>query len=678
MLARVERRAFLEQASALPAFARLDPRLAAFLTDHLVPRQVTRFHDQWVLSTHLPPFPSPAFEGLLAQIAADRPGRPRLHSVTLGVTNRCPYRCWHCYNAGRRTQDLPVALLRQAVAHLQDRGLVMLALSGGEPLLRDDLEELVAGVDPRTCVTVNTTGYGLTPQRAVALRQAGVFALGVSLDAPDEATHDRLRGHPGAWATARQALALAADAGLFPYAIAVATREFLQPEVFWPYLEVAAAAGAREVHLLEPCPTGRLEGHTEVALAASERQWLLDYQRQVDTRPDLPAISSLAQLEAAEAFGCGAGASYLYLDGSGEVCPCNLVPLSFGNLAEEPLPAILDRMLAHFPQPRCRCIGQVLAPHLPAGPRPLPLPTARALCAAHLPADASAPAYAQIQAELHADGAAARAVGAAELRAAYDQVHADYDAFWVTQAGDPVRHLVHQLAAAGPFQRGLEAGCGTGFATALLHPLLAHEGHLLAVDLSSQMLAQARRRLGAVAGVSWRCGDALAEMASARDLDLVFTSWVLGYIPRRPFFAAAAASLRPGGRLALVVHRDGSPREPLELFAALVALDPTVLQRRVAFDFPTDAEQVAEDLAAAGFQLSWEQTGEVRFACPGSHGVVEHLLKSGAGTAFHDAVEPSRRPSLMAEFERRLTQRHPAETTIDVVHEYIAAIAVRR
>jgi MoaA/NifB/PqqE/SkfB family radical SAM enzyme/SAM-dependent methyltransferase len=678
MLARVERQAFLEQASALPVFARLDPRLAVFLTDHLVPRLVTRFGDQWVLSTHLPPFPSLAFARLLDQIAADRPGQPRLHSVTLGVTNRCPYRCWHCYNAGRLAQDLPVALLRQAVAHLQERGLVMLALSGGEPLLRDDLEELVAGVDPGSCVTVNTTGYGLTPQRAAALRQAGVFALGVSLDAPDAATHDRLRGHPGAWATARQALALAADAGLFPYAIAVATRQFLQPEVFWPYLEVASAAGAREVHLLEPCPTGRLEGHAEVALAASERQLLRDYQRQVDARPELPAISSLAQLEAADAFGCGAGASYLYLDGSGEVCPCNLVPLSFGNFAHEPLPVILDRMRAQFPRPRCRCLGQVLAPQLPAGPRPLPLPAARALCATHLPADGPLPAYAQIQAELHGDGAAPGAIGATELRAAYDQVHADYDAFWVAQAGTPVRHLVQELAAVGPFQRGLEAGCGTGFATALLLPLLAPAGRLLAVDLSPQMLAQARRRLGAAAGVSWRCGDALAELAQAQDLDLVFTSWVLGYIPRRPFLAAAAAALRPGGRLALVVHRDGSPREPLELFAALVALDPSVLQRQVRFDFPAAAQQLAEELAAAGFALSWGRTGEVRFACPGSRGVVEHLLKSGAGTAFHDAVDPARRGALMAEFERRLTQLHPTETTIDVVHDYIAVIAVRR
>jgi SAM-dependent methyltransferase len=191
------------------------------------------------------------------------------------------------------------------------------------------------------------------------------------------------------------------------------------------------------------------------------------------------------------------------------------------------------------------------------------------------------------------------------------------------------------------------------------------------------MLSVAQARLAGRSGVTFRVGDALVALAEARDLDLVFSSWVLGYLPCRPFYRAAAAALRPGGRLAFVVHRDNSPREPLEIFAELVARDPSVLLRQVAFDFPRDADQVRTELEASGFQLERLWQGEITFPCTDGAAVVEHLLKSGAGTAFHDAVAPDRREGLMAEFRRLLEARHPGERPFAVVHEYLAAVAMR-
>jgi len=432
---------FFRQAATQPPFSKMHPRVAAFFKDYLAHEKVVHFDGRFVLNTHFPPYPSRAFDNLAAHF--DQIGERRLHSVTLAVTNRCPYRCWHCYNAGRCQQDISLSTLRELAAQLQERGAVMVSLSGGEPLLRKDLEEIARTFDERTCLTLNTTGAGLTPERAGALRDSGVFAAGISLDSTEPEEHDRMRGRQGAFRTAVEALQMVGDSGLYPYVIAVATREFLQPDHFWEYVRFAAESGAREIHLLEPCATGRLAGNSDVVLRPKERQLLLDYQREVAARDDLPVLSSFPYLESPENFGCGAGLTHLYVDGSGEVCPCNLVPLSFGNVTREPLADILQRMGRHFCQPRTGCVGRILARHVPEGRLPTAPETSRQLCEQHLPRQHPLPRFFQIRSD------ASEEVGKSELRSAYDRVHDSYDEFWVEEAGRPVEELVEKIDFAG-------------------------------------------------------------------------------------------------------------------------------------------------------------------------------------------------------------------------------------
>ena len=219
--------------------------------------------------------------------------------------------------------------------------------------MREDLEEVAEAFGEGTYLTLNTTGSRLNKARAQSLRQAGIFALGVSLDSLSKEEHDRMRGKTGAFETALTALSLAADAGLYPYVISVATRSFLEEDHFISFLRFASDAGAREVHLLEPCATGRLAGQTDVVLTTVEKNRILEYQKRVAGDEGLPILSSFLYLESAEAFGCGAGLTHLFIDGSGEVCPCNLIPLSFGNVTRDSLETILERMGKHFSRPRC-------------------------------------------------------------------------------------------------------------------------------------------------------------------------------------------------------------------------------------------------------------------------------------------------------------------------------------
>ncbi len=667
---------FFTMLASRPPFSRLDPALAVFFKDYLAHERAVPFGGRTVINSHFPPYPSRAFDTFLEHffdLGKAGPAR-RLYSVTLAVTNRCGYRCWHCYNAGRSQKDLPLEALRGVAAQLQDLGAVRITLTGGEPLLRDDLEEIVGAFDERSCLVLNTTGDGLTPARARALRERGLFAAGVSLDSDDGEEHDRLRGRPGAFRAALEALRAAGAAGLYPYVVSVATREFLDPGRFRRFLRFVEDAGAREIHLLEPTPAGRLAGRSDVVLSDAERQLLLQYQREAAARDDGPVLSSFAYLESDGAFGCGAGLTHLYIDGSGEICPCNLVPLSFGNVGREGLRAALDRMGATFRLPRPGCIGRLVAGHVPPGAVPAPPEVSEAVCSRCLPREHPLPRFFSAREE----AAARRGVGPEELREAYDRVHGDYDASWLSEAAGPVDDLIDRLSPSGDL-RVFEAGCGTGYGTARLVARLGPGADYLAVDLSEGMIGGARRRLEAAGlrGVRFEAGDALEALRRAGPVDLIFTSWVLGYIPLEPFFEAAAGALAPGGRLAFVVHRENSPRESLEIFSALVAADPSVLVKRVDFDFPRDAAHARAGIEAAGLETVRLWEGAVTFRCASPGAVLEHLLRSGAGTAYYDALDPARRPALERRFLEELGARHAGARDIPVTHDFVGCIARR-
>ncbi len=661
---------FFRELAQVPRFARMDPGLASFFKGYLAGEKVIRFGDQTVINTHFPPFPSAGFDTMIEQFG--RIGQAsiarHLYSVTLAVTNRCPYHCWHCYNAGRSQTDLSLPEVQDIADQLRAMHLVRVTLSGGEPMIRPDLEAIVSAFGPDVSVCLNTTGFGLTRERACRLKEAGLFALGVSLDSSVPEDHDRMRGNAGAFDTALAALDMGRDAGLYPYVIAVATREFLRAEAFYPFVDLVSSTPALEIHLLEPCATGKLAGQSQVCLTEAERSQLLGYQKEFAQDETRPILSTFAHLESAQAFGCGAGLTHLYIDGSGEVCPCNLVPLSFGNVLHRSVASILSDMGRFFKKPRTTCVGQCLTRHVDAASLPVSPDVSAALCEQHLGSTHDVPELVHVQAHL------SDRVGKTALQAAYDQIHGDYDQFWLTRAGAPIDDLIDCIGLTG-HEEVLEAGCGTGYATSML---IDRVQHVTAVDLSSGMISRARQRLSCETRqrVDFVQGDALASLQGGQTLDLVFSSWVLGYIELAPFFAAARHCLKRQGLLAFVVHKQNSPKRELEIFRELAGDDPSVLQRSVHFDFPHDMMHVRRLLEHTGFAVRHLSEGVVSFEYPTAEQALEHLLKSGAGTAYYEAVDPLRRHALTQAFVRRLTERTQGKDLVTVDHNYIACVGV--
>ena len=175
---------------------------------------------------------------------ADTLARP-LRDLRISVTDRCQFRCTYCMPRevfGRDYMFLPRAELltfeelTRLARIFASLGVRKLRLTGGEPLLRRDLERLVAmlaGIDGIEDIALTTNG-ALLARKARALAVAGLRRVTVSLDSLDDAVFMALNDAGFPVARVLEAIAAAADAGLAPVKVNMVVRRGVNDQSILP------------------------------------------------------------------------------------------------------------------------------------------------------------------------------------------------------------------------------------------------------------------------------------------------------------------------------------------------------------------------------------------------------------------------------------------------------------
>jgi MoaA/NifB/PqqE/SkfB family radical SAM enzyme len=348
--------------------------------------RVVKFKDQYVVSSWTPPIPSRAFltfvqgglskETLFSDLAHGRRSAPL--SAHVCITARCMYRCEHC---GATTPDRNAELTKdqwiRVMAQLQDLGVAFIGISGGEPLIRDDLEEIIASIDDRSTTLMFTNGFGYTQERARAIKGAGLFYSAISLDSPYPEEHNRVRRYPKAFDRAIEAIHNSLDAELYTMISTVVFRRDLTEKRLDDFYRLAKRHGVHEVRIHQPIPRGELAElgtEDEIIWKREDVDRWLDMQEAANEAHGGLKVSSFPYTEGPRKFGCNAGLLHLYISATGDVWPCDFIPLNFGNVVREDVKDIYHRLQAEAGITRRRCWAKPVARQLVG--RELPLSAA--------------------------------------------------------------------------------------------------------------------------------------------------------------------------------------------------------------------------------------------------------------------------------------------------------------
>jgi len=269
------------------------------------------------------------------------------------MTAACNLNCVHCHvpstEMGEELDTVEGKALLEQLAEVRE--FQMMAFTGGEPLMRDDLYELLAY--SRALGFVNTIATNATlvdDQAARRLRAQGVVIAAVSLDGAQE-THDLVRGCPGAFESAIKGMKALRRAGILLHINITAMEQNLGQ--VQSVMDAVEKLGASIILMYQLVPVGRGKSIERSALDKADNEHLIRFmvEAQARSRGILEPVAGpqywayllkSAGIEggpflslARKVFhGCSAGRGFVYVKPDGEVLPCPFMPVSCGNIRQ--------------------------------------------------------------------------------------------------------------------------------------------------------------------------------------------------------------------------------------------------------------------------------------------------------------------------------------------------------
>jgi len=269
--------------------------------------------------------------------------------IRLEKSYLCNFQCTHCsaeyymdrhmkkvlkvVDTRRRIElDDIRALSRQA----DELGLARFVITGGEPLVMKDFDEVVTAIDPeKHYVITDTNGWFLDDKRARHLKKIGVEKVQLSLDSFIEKDHDAFRNKPGSYKRVMRAIDATLDAGLNLLLSTVLVKGRGKTQEFLDKCKFATDKGVG-LYVSYAKPTGSCTDHPEFVIEKEDADILRELEKQYSVFSHMtPSYGSFK--------GCITVKGIVTVTSTFEVTPCPYIDFSLGNLRETSLKEILAR-----------------------------------------------------------------------------------------------------------------------------------------------------------------------------------------------------------------------------------------------------------------------------------------------------------------------------------------------
>jgi len=254
----------------------------------------------------------------------------------------CNLKCEHCsikrFQGKKEGKQFTMEDVKELARQADEMGLARFVITGGEPLVFQDLDELVAAIDPQKFyINCDTNGWLLDEEKAKHLKSIGVDRIQLSLDSLDPEEHDNFRNAKGAHERAMKAVDIALEAGLGIFIQTVVTKQRLHSEEFIKFIEYFNNKGVG-VFVSYAKPVGSWEGNFEVLVNKEDMKYMKELEKKYNVFTHLSPAYGLN-------MGCIAVKGMISVTQYGDVLPCPYIHVSIGNVFKEPLKDIIQRGL---------------------------------------------------------------------------------------------------------------------------------------------------------------------------------------------------------------------------------------------------------------------------------------------------------------------------------------------
>ncbi|MFQ5956465.1 MAG: radical SAM/SPASM domain-containing protein [Candidatus Brocadiales bacterium] len=304
-----------------------------------------------VYNLYNPPHPSPAgmrFLSRRVRMMLEKMAFPV--TANLAITHKCQCQCIHCsadpFKDATR-EELSVEEIKKVVDGALDLGASLIIYVGGEPMLREELYELIEHVDKsKAVVMIFTNGLLLTNENVKRLKEAGLFSLNISIDHSESVLHDDFRKVVGCYEKAFDGARLAREAGILTGISTYATHENLKEGHLERLLQIANNEGFSEVTIFDCIPSGRYLKDTSKILGQAERKAVIALAKRYYENTSM-GVNAMALINSPLGVGCYGAHSQFYMTAYGDINPCDFNPINFGNVRDMPIQAIWKKMVTH-------------------------------------------------------------------------------------------------------------------------------------------------------------------------------------------------------------------------------------------------------------------------------------------------------------------------------------------
>ena len=304
----------------------------------------------WGLYT--PGWKSTSFKNFIAsemnRIVPIKQKTNRFVNTYVAITKKCSLQCEHCYeweNLNKK-EVLSAEQLNKIIATLQEQGVSIIHLTGGEPLLKIELITMILkNADKSTDFWVLTSGLKLTDENAKKLKASGLNGIMISLDHYIPEKHNEFRGFKDAYYWVENGVQNAINNNLVTALSICVTKDFVNYENLMNYAELAKKMGVSFIQILEPRAVGHYKD-SDVDLTEEQMKILDDFYIEMNYNPknkDFPLISYHGYHQ--RRLGCyGSGNRSMYVDTDGDLNACPFCQKKSGNILEDNFSESLENL----------------------------------------------------------------------------------------------------------------------------------------------------------------------------------------------------------------------------------------------------------------------------------------------------------------------------------------------